>query len=53
MDLNPWMPYLAINMNQVHQLLGLIAIPRHFTLFIPEGQLKDTEKEQRSGWNIR
>lgn len=29
-------------MNQVHQLLRLIAVPCHFTLFIPKGQLKDT-----------
>ena len=41
---NPVDSYLAEDMDQVHQLLRLIAVPRHFTLFIPEGQLEDTEK---------
>lgn len=36
--------YLAVNMNQVHQLLRFIAIPRHFALFIAKGQLKNKEK---------
>lgn len=36
--------YLAVNVNQVHQLLRLVAIPCHFALFIPEGQLEDKER---------
>lgn len=35
-----WGSHLAINMNKIHQLLRLIAVPRHFALFVPEGQLR-------------
>lgn len=35
-----WCSHLAINMNKIHQLLRLIAVPRHFALFVPEGQLR-------------
>jgi len=37
---SPLGSYLAVYVHQVHQLLRLIAVPRHFILFIPEGQLE-------------
>lgn len=38
--------YLAVDMNEVHQLFGLITVPCHFTLLISQGQLKDQTSTQ-------
>lgn len=43
-----WRSHLAVNVNQIHQLLGLVAVPRHFALFVPEGQLRREKKEQNA-----
>lgn len=39
-------PYLAVNMDQVHQLFRLIAVPCHFALFIAQGQLEDRDTDK-------
>lgn len=45
-------PYLAVNMDQVHQLFRLIAVPCHFALFVAQGQLedRDTDEPEHNYW---
>lgn len=37
--------YLAVNMYQVHQLFGLVAIPGHLTLFVSQWELRKEDKQ--------
>lgn len=38
--------YLAVNVDQVHQLFRLVAVPCHFALLIAKGQLEDSETDK-------
>lgn len=39
-------PHLTVDVNQVHQLFRLKAIPAHFALLFSEAQLKNTQGKE-------